>query len=218
VLTRLRDLMSFVVAGFSATAFASAPAVSVQHMPQAQDGAPMGMQCFVAAGERYRVDPLLLYAIAEVESNLDPKAVNRNRDGSTDYGLMQVNSQHLPRLKNLGIDANRLLNEPCLSIHTGASILAGMIFRHGYTWMAVGAYNAGGGSGRSEARNRYAQKVWRRYSSLKSGRGNSQAGSTPIKTSRPQPVVGGYRWSADDDMLVPVGTSTHGSSITRRRQ
>lgn len=218
MVARLRNLMSVLVAGFSATAFASAPVVSVQHTSLAHGGAPVSMQCFAAAGQRYRVDPLLLYAIAEVESSLNPRAVNRNRDGSTDYGLMQINSQHLPRLKSLGIDATRLLNEPCLSVHTGASILAGMISRHGYTWMAVGAYNAGGGSGRDEARNRYAQKVWRRYSSLKSGRSTGQAGSAPIKTSSTQAGGGGFRWSADDDRLVPVDASTHGLPIIRRRQ
>ncbi|RBL79172.1 hypothetical protein DDE05_59745 [Streptomyces cavourensis] len=123
-------------------------------------------RCFEAAGARYRIDPLLLYAIAQVESRMQPGAVNHNRDGSVDYGVMQINSVHLPWLKQRGIDARRLLDEPCTAVHVGASILADMIGRMGYSWDAVGAYNAGAGQGRAAARSRYATKVWERYHPL----------------------------------------------------
>ncbi|MCZ8438960.1 transglycosylase SLT domain-containing protein [Achromobacter xylosoxidans] len=127
-------------------------------------------QCFEAAGARYRIDPLLLYAIAQVESRMQPAAVNHNRDGSVDYGVMQINSVHLPRLKQRGIDARRLLDEPCTAVHVGASILADMISRLGYSWDAVGAYNAGAAQGRAAARGRYAAKVWERYQPLRQAR------------------------------------------------
>ena len=60
-------------------------------------------------------------------------AINRNRDGSHDIGLMQINSMHLPDLARQGITRQRLLDEPCLSIDVGASILSGFIRRHGRT-------------------------------------------------------------------------------------
>ena len=59
---------------------------------------------------------MLLYAIASAESSLDARAINRNRDGSHDIGLMQINSMHLPDLARQGITRQRLLDEPCLSI------------------------------------------------------------------------------------------------------
>ena len=39
-------------------------------------------------------------------------AINRNRDGSHDIGLMQINSMHLPDLARQGITRQRLLDEP----------------------------------------------------------------------------------------------------------
>ncbi len=46
--------------------------------------------CWDVAANRYRLDPLLLYAIAQVESNLDLAARNVNRNGTRDIGLMQI--------------------------------------------------------------------------------------------------------------------------------
>ena len=93
-------------------------------------------------------------------------AINRNRDGSHDIGLMQINSMHLPDLARQGITRQRLLDEPCLSIDVGASILSGFIRRHGCTWRAVGAYNAGSASDREAARTRYVERVWPLYLEL----------------------------------------------------
>ncbi|WP_231581052.1 lytic transglycosylase domain-containing protein [Chromobacterium sp. LK1] len=133
-------------------------------------GAQAEVNCWRAAGARHQVDPLLLYSIAKVESSLNPRAINYNKNGSHDIGLMQINSQHLPALSQRGITRQRLLDDPCLSIQVGASILSGFILRYGYTWRAVGAYNAGGAAARETARQRYVDKVWREYLQLRAER------------------------------------------------
>lgn len=97
--------------------------------------------CWQEAGERYQVSPALLYAIARTESGLNPAAVNRNRNGSTDIGLMQINSVWLPQLAKHGI-SERHLWEPCTNIHVGAWVLSQKVRKLGMTWDAVGAYNA----------------------------------------------------------------------------
>lgn len=125
--------------------------------------------CWAEAARRYDVEPELLQAIAAVESGYRAEAMNyANRNGSRDIGLMQINSIHLPRLLKDGITEQRLLDEPCLSIEVGASILAGFIKQFGYNWTAVGAYNAGAGPGpqREALRLRYAEKIWLRYEAL----------------------------------------------------
>jgi len=119
--------------------------------------------CFEQAGTYYRISPDLLEAIARTESSLDPLALNTsNRNGSWDIGLMQVNSRHLSTLLSWGITADQLY-DPCTSIWVGAWILAGNITRYGYTWRAVGAYNAGYGNRPTdeERRNEYAGRIIR---------------------------------------------------------
>ncbi|MBB3211518.1 soluble lytic murein transglycosylase-like protein [Herbaspirillum sp. Sphag1AN] len=126
-------------------------------------------RCFDEAGKKHAIDPLLLEAIAYVESSMNPKAVNVNRNGTQDIGLMQINSSHLQRLEKQGVTRELLLSDSCLSVMVGAEILAQFIARFGYTWRAVGAYNAGAGLGkqRDELRDRYAQKVVKQYQILK---------------------------------------------------
>lgn len=130
---------------------------------------PAWAYCWEEAASRYDLEPELLQAIASVESGSRAQAMNySNRNGTRDIGLMQINSIHLPRLLKQGITEERLLNEPCLSVEVGASILADFIQRFGYNWTAVGAYNVGPGPGpqREALRLRYAERIWVRYEAL----------------------------------------------------
>ena len=123
--------------------------------------------CWEEAARRYSVDPLLLYSIAQVESNLDPKAFNDNGD-TQDYGIMQINSWWLEKLSEYDIDKEKLYN-PCININIGAWILNHSFGLYGHTWDAVGAYNAGTSSSpeASQRRSNYARKVYERFSENK---------------------------------------------------
>jgi soluble lytic murein transglycosylase-like protein len=118
--------------------------------------------CFDASGKRWSVDVALLKAIARVESDFYPQALHVNTNGSIDFGVMQVNSSHLSRLRQQGITAADLLNDPCLNIDVGTSILADTLRQFGPTWRAVGAYGAGNAksSSKEQARGRYATLVY----------------------------------------------------------
>jgi len=122
--------------------------------------------CFDEAGKKYQINPLILKAIAQVESSMDPTAINHNRNGSVDIGLMQINSTHIPRLNKNGITREQLMTDACTSVMVGAEILAGFIAQFGYTWRAVGSYHAGAGAGRDDIRQRYVIKVAEQYQRL----------------------------------------------------
>lgn len=111
--------------------------------------------CFKEAAERYRVSPALLVAIAKTESQLNPDAIRRNKNGTEDIGLMQINTSWLPKLRKFGIDRKRL-KDPCINANVGAWILAENIIRHGRTWQAVGVYH----SPTEERQVKYVRKVW----------------------------------------------------------
>ncbi|MGY8527618.1 lytic transglycosylase domain-containing protein [Paracidovorax citrulli] len=127
--------------------------------------------CWEEAGARYGVDPLLLYSIAKQESGFNNRATNRNKNGTEDVCMMQVNSIHLPQLARYGITRERLMAEPCTCINTGAWVLAGAYayygvpWREGVDWEGVGAYNAGmkRSAEQQRKRDRYSSSVRRIY-------------------------------------------------------
>lgn len=117
--------------------------------------------CFETAAERHQVPADLLRAIACVESNFNAYAVNRNRNGSVDYGVMQINSSWLPELSKFGIRPDHLW-DACTNIYVGAWVLAQKIRAFGFNWRAIGAYNAGLKQTplREYLRYEYAKKVY----------------------------------------------------------
>ena len=124
--------------------------------------------CYEEAGIKYGISPLLLQAIAKTESSEDPFAISpMNRNGTRDYGLMQINSWWLEKIKAYGIEKKDLF-DACQSVHVGAWVLAQSIQMMGSNWEAVGAYNAGPGKTKEKAmlRKKYAAKVWEHYQKL----------------------------------------------------
>lgn len=113
-------------------------------------------QCFIDAGKLYNIHPNLLWAIAKVESGFNPFALNRNSNSTYDIGIMQINSSWIPVLKRYGLTDPSQLWHPCYNIHVGAWILAQCIQQYGYTWEAVGCYNASS----KTKRIKYSHKVW----------------------------------------------------------
>ncbi|SDV48493.1 lytic transglycosylase domain-containing protein [Chitinasiproducens palmae] len=110
--------------------------------------------CFQAAAEYQGVNPLILRAIAWQESRADAAAMNRNANGTVDYGLMQINSVHLRRLQTYGISKDKLM-EPCANIYIAAWHLRSKMNRYGNTWEAVGAYH----SETPSLRDSYARQI-----------------------------------------------------------
>lgn len=112
------------------------------------------LDCFAAAAAYQHVSPLVLRAIAWQESHGNADTIHRNANGSVDYGMMQINSIHLPVLARYGVTATDLMN-PCASIFVAAWYLHRKVVKYGYTWSAVGAYH----SESPVERDRYALSI-----------------------------------------------------------
>ena len=110
--------------------------------------------CYEEAGAMYGIPPILLWSISKGESDFNSQAVGWNKNGTYDYGLMQINSRWEPTLRKMGVTWESLA-DPCTNIKVGAWILANCIRDYGYTWKGVGCYN----SRTPYHRNRYANKI-----------------------------------------------------------
>jgi hypothetical protein len=89
-----------------------------------------------------------------------PDAINgSNRNGTEDVCGMQVNSSHYGKLKNFNITRERLLNDPCICVYTGAWVLAHNFRSYGKNWDSVGMYNTGPSKKLIAQRKAYAQDI-----------------------------------------------------------
>jgi soluble lytic murein transglycosylase-like protein len=99
--------------------------------------------CLIRPGKIIKLIHLLM-SISIKESRLRADAINgSNRNGTEDVCGMQVNSSHYGKLKNFNITRERLLNDPCICVYTGAWVLAHNFRSYGKNWDSVGMYNTG---------------------------------------------------------------------------
>lgn len=129
--------------------------------------------CFEEAGLQYGINPQILRAIAKVESNFSPTAINYNTNGTYDFGIMQINSIWAP---TIGKERWNSLGDPCNNVKTGAWILSMCMNKYGYTWKAIGCYN----SQTPGKRDRYSKKVFDQLQRVKPLA--QEAAYTPLKS------------------------------------
>jgi soluble lytic murein transglycosylase-like protein len=110
--------------------------------------------CFDDAALYHNVNPTILRAIAWQESHNKADAIHVNANGSTDYGVMQINSVHLAELARYGVYRQTLL-QPCQNVDIAAWHLRRMVSKYGNSWKAVGAYH----SEQLPERDAYAQRI-----------------------------------------------------------
>ena len=128
--------------------------------------------CFEEAGAQYGINPQILRAIAKVESNFNPKAINKNSNGTFDVGLMQINSSWAA---TLGAERWNSLGDACSNTKTGAWILSMCMNKYGYTWKAIGCYN----SQTPDKRDKYSKMVFDQLQRVKPLA--QEAAYTPMK-------------------------------------
>ncbi len=167
---------------------------------------PEVKRCLGAAAQKYGLDYQLLKAIARVESGFNPRAVRlphaAGGDSTTDYGLMQINSTWLPKLKSWGINKEDLF-DPCVSAEVGAWVLKNNFRDMGVSWNAVGAYNA-----RSpEKRKVYAWRVYRALVHIQKGGQNEGKGLAVAEQHTDTVATASSAWGTPAQEAQPQGPS-----------
>lgn len=138
-------------------------------------------RCIVPASQHHRVNHLVLRAILNVESRLNPKAVGKNDNGTLDVGIGQMNSIHFKELAKHGIGVDQL-KDACVGTYVAAWHLSKMIAKHGNTWYGIAAYH----SATPYFNNRY--QILLRNEMVKSG--SMEGKLQPVPSLRPGPKAG----------------------------
>lgn len=165
--------------------------------------------CFDDAAAWQNLNPLILRAIAWQESHNRADATHANSNGSIDYGVMQINSIHLPELAQYGIRRDALM-VPCKNVYIAAWHLRKQVVRYGNTWTAVGAYH----SATPALRDDYARHIaaiigrWQRDPAL-----IAQVGAAPLDAAQPgtEQSVAGQRNFEQRNVARPGGTPAAGA-------
>jgi soluble lytic murein transglycosylase-like protein len=114
--------------------------------------------CFNYASFKYNLPPKLIKAVAKVESNINPSAIDYDSNGSYDYGVMQINTIWYPLIK---FEWNNLA-DPCDNIIFGSWIIKKCAIRYNYNFnRTVTCYHMGAGNIRYKEKldQKYVQRV-----------------------------------------------------------
>ena len=82
--------------------------------------------CVGQASDDFKVPRVLILLILDTEGGW-VGAEAHNKNGTSDFGPMQVNSSWLPTLAKFGITRDLLQNHACTNIYTGTWILASLM-------------------------------------------------------------------------------------------
>lgn len=101
------------------------------------------VQCIADASVRYQVPELLLHAVMRKENGRMGKA-SRNKNGTYDVGLSQINTSWVKHFARYGIRLEHLLYDTCTNLQASAYILKDNANKFKGDWFkAIVAYNIG---------------------------------------------------------------------------
>lgn len=99
------------------------------------------ISCVNEAAETYAVPAELILAIIFVEGGRNGIAM-ANKNGTLDYGVMQINSSWLPRIADKGSDSYRLQYDACHNVMIGTWILKQNLKSSHNLMRAIGNYHS----------------------------------------------------------------------------
>lgn len=149
-----RNLCALLLFSALWVAAGSAIAQDGGSLPQVANEPQQPDDCVTQGANYHGVNPWVVRAIIKVESNFN-SSVNKNKNGTVDVGIAQINSMHFKELNRYGITPSDLMNG-CISSYVAAWHLHKQIQSYGNTWFAIGAYH----SATPCYNTRYVALVW----------------------------------------------------------
>jgi hypothetical protein len=102
---------------------------------------PVTWGCLAQSSRDFKVPLSMLLVIMDLEQGRVGME-SRNKNGSVDYGPMQINSLWLPKLRVLGINERLLRDDGCVNVAVGAWLLRSHLKDAKDPWDAVAAYHS----------------------------------------------------------------------------
>ena len=99
------------------------------------------IECINQAAVTYHVPATVIISVLKAENGHVGDA-RRNKNGSIDYGPMQINSLWLPKIRPYGYTEQSLQHNPCANVAVGTWILAQQILLSKDYWRGVGNYHS----------------------------------------------------------------------------
>ena len=99
------------------------------------------IECINHAAISYHVPATMIISILKTEGGKQGEA-SKNKNGSIDYGPMQINSCHFEKLAKYGITKTDVQYNPCVNVAVGTWLLAQSIAAGKDVWHGVGIYHS----------------------------------------------------------------------------
>lgn len=119
------------------------------------------VECINQAAITYYVPASIIISVLNTEGG-ETGMANMNKNGTVDYGPMQINSIWLPKLEPYGYTVEKLQFDACSNVMAGTWILAQSIANSPYPWQGIGNYH----SVTFDKNSAYQTKVWSHYETL----------------------------------------------------
>lgn len=119
------------------------------------------LDCINRAAIIYKIPATLILSVLKQEGGKNGDAI-KNKNGTFDYGVMQINSTWLPKIAAYGYTKDDMQYNTCKNISVGTWILSQSIANGKNLWAGVGDYH----SHTPDHNRTYRNKIYKNYEKL----------------------------------------------------
>lgn len=119
------------------------------------------IDCLNRAAVVHHVPAMVILSVIKMENAKNGEA-SINKNGTVDYGVMQINSVWLPKIAGYGYSKDDIQYNACKNVFVGTWILSQSIAESKNLWVGIGNYHSHTFSHNLDYRN----SIYKRYKKL----------------------------------------------------